>query len=235
MVIVMFLAHLVGDYILQWDALARWKSRELKGVLAHGGVVFLVTLAFSLAFNSGWWPWALAIGLTHTAIDALWLGNRLWRPGMGLPPVIRLIVDQGLHLAIIVAALAASGYLAVPSPADDLLGMVRSNRWWVYALGYAFITMPAWIAVEFGVYGLVRASSDGFSSSLNKYVGIAERGLITTCVVLGQFALVPLVALPRLIFDAPQAVAGRRVALYVVELLTSLTLAVAVGLGLRLL
>jgi hypothetical protein len=28
MVIGMFLAHLVGDYILQWDGLARWKSRE---------------------------------------------------------------------------------------------------------------------------------------------------------------------------------------------------------------
>jgi hypothetical protein len=105
----MFLAHLVGDYILQWDALARWKSRELKGVLAHGGVVMLVTLAFSLAFNPAWWPWAFAIGLTHTAVDAVWLGNRLWRPGLGLPPVIRLILDQGLHLGIIVADLAASG------------------------------------------------------------------------------------------------------------------------------
>lgn len=235
MVIGMFLAHLVGDYILQWDALALWKSKELKGVLAHGSVVFLVTLAFALAFNPGWWPWALAIGLTHTAIDALWLGNRLWRPGLGLPPVIRLIVDQALHLAIILAALAASGYLAMRSPAGGLLHVVRDNRLWVYALGYAFITMPAWIAVEFGVYGLVRASSDGFSSTLNKYAGIAERGLITTLVLLGQFALLPLVLAPRLIFAAPQAVAGRPVAPYIAELLASVTLAVAVGLGLRLL
>jgi hypothetical protein len=66
-------------------------------------------------------------------------------------------------------------------------------------------------------------------------VGILERGLITTFVLLGQFALVPLAALPRLLLDAPRTGASRRAALYVVELLTSVTLAVAVGLGLRLL
>ena len=101
MVIGMFLAHLVGDYILQWDTLARWKSKELKGVLLHGSVVLAVTLGFALWFNPSWWPWALAIGLTHTAVDALWLGNRYWRPGLGLSPVGRLLLDQTLPVAIV--------------------------------------------------------------------------------------------------------------------------------------
>jgi hypothetical protein len=29
MVATMFLAHLVGDYVLQWDGLAQWKSRPV--------------------------------------------------------------------------------------------------------------------------------------------------------------------------------------------------------------
>jgi len=53
MVIAMYLAHLVGDYVLQWDALARWKSRELKGVLAHGMIVLIVTWLLSLPFDAG--------------------------------------------------------------------------------------------------------------------------------------------------------------------------------------
>jgi hypothetical protein len=234
MVIGMFLAHLVGDYILQWDALARWKSKEIQGVLAHGGVVLLVTLAFCIVFNPAWWPWALLIGLSHTAIDALWLGNRFWRPGLGLSPVVRLIVDQTLHLGIILAVLAVSGALAAQWLAEDLSAVLQSNRLWLYLLGYAFITMPAWIAVEFTAYGLVRTASAGFSPTVNKYAGILERGVITTLVLLGQFALVPLVALPRLVVDTPKAIARRRALLYAVEVLASLILAVAVGLGLRL-
>ena len=60
MIIAMFLAHLVGDYILQWDSLALWKSRELKGVLAHGLVVTFVTFLFILPFEPTWWQrlWA---------------------------------------------------------------------------------------------------------------------------------------------------------------------------------
>lgn len=52
MVIAMYLAHLVGDFILQWDNLAQWKSRELKGVLVHGLIIFLTTWFFSLFLTS---------------------------------------------------------------------------------------------------------------------------------------------------------------------------------------
>ncbi len=51
--------------------------------------------------------------------------------------------------------------------------------------------------------------------------------------LLGQFALVPLVALPRLVFEGPQVMGTQRVTLYVAEWLASVAVAVAVGLGLR--
>ena len=55
MVIAMFLAHLVGDYILQWDSLAQWKAREFRGVVVHSLILFLVTAAFALPFQPTWW------------------------------------------------------------------------------------------------------------------------------------------------------------------------------------
>ena len=237
MVIAMYLAHLVGDYILQWDALARWKSRELKGVLAHGMIVLAVTWSLSLPFDADWWPWALVIGLTHTAVDAatLWLGKRLPLQGNGALALARYLIDQVAHFGIITLVLVGSGHLAMPSGTAGLMAELRHHRLLVLALGYTFVTLPAWILVQFTVYGLVDGSAPDFSRSANKYMGILERGLITTCVITGQFLLVPLVTLPRLILEGPQVRGSNQAVLYVTELLASVTLAVAIGLALRLL
>jgi hypothetical protein len=236
MVIAIFLAHLVSDYILQCDRLARWKSRELKGVLAHGSIVLAVTWLFSLPFDAGWWPWALCIGLTHMAVDAapLWLSRRAPTRKAGLFALARYVADQAVHIGIILTALVSSGYLAIPSLVADLAFALHSNRLLTLALGYAFITMPAWILVEYAAHGLVEGSLPDFSPPA-KYAGILERGLITTLVMTGQFALAPLVALPRLILEGSPVTSRRHTTLYVAELAASVTLAIATGLWLRLL
>ena len=235
MVIAMYLAHLVGDYVLQWDALARWKSREIKGVLAHGMIVLVVTWLLSLPFDAGWWPWALAIALTHTAVDAatLWLGKRLPLQGNGTLALARYLIDQVVHLGIITLVLVWSGHLTVPAGTADWVAELRHHRLLVLALGYTFITLPSWILVQFAVYGLVDGSAPDFSRSANKYMGILERGLITTCVMTGQFLLVPLVTLPRLLLEGPQVRGSSHATLYITELLASVALAVAIGLVLR--
>jgi hypothetical protein len=235
MVIAMFLAHLVGDYVLQWDGLARWKSRALKGVLAHGMIVGCVTWLFALPFNSSWWPWVLVISLTHTAVDAapLWLGKRVPLQGDGALALARFLIDQAVHVCVILTVLVWSGYLAVPSLAVDLVSELHHNRLLALVLGYAFITMPAWVLVQFTVYGLISRSVPDFSQTADKYVSILERGLITTFVITGQFMLVPVVTLPRLVFEGPQVMGSRQAMPYVAELLASVALAVAIGLALR--
>ena len=106
MIIAMLLAHLVGDFILQWDSLARAKSESLKGVLFHGLIVSAVTLIFALAFDPNWWPWALFIGVTHTFLDAIPAGFRRWLPTQhNLFPLTRLAIDQLAHISIIGLAL----------------------------------------------------------------------------------------------------------------------------------
>ncbi len=222
MVIAMFLSHLIGDYVLQWDSLARWKSRELKGVLVHGGVVLAVTWLLSLPFDTTWWPWVLFIGLTHTTVDAT-----RQRLGSHFPALPLFLLDQTVHLSLIAFALAKSGYLA------DLAPTLHADRALIFVLGYTFLTMPAWIVVEFVVYGLLKGTAPDFAHVPNKYVSSLERGLMMTFVVLGQFMLVPLVTLPRLVVEGTQVAGSPRATLYVTELLASVALAVAIGLGLR--
>jgi len=223
--------------MLQWDGLARWKSRELKGVLVHGLIVLLVTGVFSLPFDMNWWPWVLLIGLSHTVIDAipLWLGRRVPLQADGTLALARFLVDQTLHLGVIIMVLTASGYVTPSVLAADLAATLHRQRELAYLLGYTFITMPAWVLTRFAIYGLVKGATPDFSQADNKYVGILERGLITTFVVTGQFGLVPVVSLPRLILEAPQVRASQQAMAYVAELLASMTVAVAIGLLLRML
>lgn len=227
MVIAMFLAHLVGDYVLQWDRLAGWKSRELKGVLAHGLVVWVVTAIFALPFTPYWWSGVLVIGVAHIIIDASQL---YYKPP--LPPLVRFLLDQLAHFLIILLALTWSGYLNLPILLGNLTQWLESEQLWAYLLGYTFLTMPTWILLKFLAYGLLRGEAPVFPDGTGKYIGSLERILITTFVALGQFVLVPVVVLPRLAMEWPKIGRSERAPTYIVELLAGVGLSIMIGLAL---
>jgi len=245
MVLAMLLAHLVGDYILQWDSLSRWKSEAFGGVLVHGFIVTAVTLLFALPFDPSWWPWALFIGVTHTIIDGIELPirRRLTEQDSGQAALALFIADQVAHLTIILLALIWSGYLKAPALLEGLASASSENPLLTFVVAYAFLTMPAWIITKFFVHGLVDDSAPDFSLTFNnKYFGMLERGLIATLILFGQFLLVPVVALPRIILQwshskktsATDPESARKLNfLYIAEVLTSIALAIAIGLGLR--
>lgn len=159
----MILAHLVGDYILQWNQLAQWKSRELKGVAVHCLIVLAVTWLFSLPFDPHWWPWVLFIGGLHFVIDA---GQLLWQPR--LAPLARFTLDQAAHFGVILLALVAGGAVDVSRTAFILLTFLQDEQQLLYLLGYAFVTMPAWVVVKFVAYGLVNGSGPNSVSDSNR-------------------------------------------------------------------
>ena len=228
MVISMYLAHLVGDYILQWDSLAAWKSRNIQGVAAHCLIVSFVTLLFALPFNPFWWQGVLFISVAHFLIDAVQLYIK-----PPIPALARFTLDQIAHFIVITLALGWSGYLNLNHAVASFAGLVQSERVLLLLLGYAFITMPAWVVVKFAAYGLVAGAPPRFPGETNKYIGILERVLMTTFVMMGQFLLVPLVAMPRLALEWPDVPQREGTAVYVAELLASICLAVATGLVLR--
>lgn len=250
MILAMLLAHLFGDYILQWDNLSLWKSKRLSGVLLHGLIVLTVTLLFAILIEPTWWPWAFVIGLTHTLIDALELPirRRMTERQTGKGALLLFVVDQTAHLTIIALALIWSGYLDAPNFTAGFIAATADNRLLTVALGYAFLTMPAWILIRFIICGLMNGTAPDFSLPLGgKYLSMLERGLILTFILFGQFLLIPLATLPRLLLESSRAVAqaadggdagirrvvGRYNLLYAAELLVSVGLAVAIGLALR--
>lgn len=230
MIQALFFAHLLGDYVFQTDSLAAWKSRSIWGVIVHGSIVTLFTWLCSTLISPRWWPYALLIGGTHIVIDFGRTQFKKIGPGTTL---FLFLTDQALHALVIVWTVRWTGWLA-PHPAETALGawLLQDNRL-PFLIGYSLLSAPAWVLVYFVVKGTGAENKSLPGRPGERYVGMIERGLIATFVLLGQYLLVPLVLTPRLALDGRHYQAETERIGYLSELLVSAALAVLVGLILR--
>jgi len=226
----MFLAHLLGDYVLQTDSLARWKSRSMRGLLVHGMVVTFSLWICSLPFAPDWWSYALGLGIIHTLIDIVRVKIGQVEPTAAL---ILFLTDQAIHALTIALVLAWSGWLT-PRPAETTFGVwLQTSHRLTFIVSYVLLTMPAWVSVHFLVRGMGAESTSLPGRPGEKYLCMIERSLIATLVLVGQFFLIPLVVTPRLVLDGRNGRVETEQIGYVSELLISVSLAVAVGLFLK--
>jgi hypothetical protein len=230
MVQAMILAHLLGDYVLQNDSLARWKSRSVRGVLVHGALVTFSLWLCSFPFAPSWWPYALCLGALHTLIDIVRVKIGPVKPATAL---FLFLTDQATHALTIAVALAWSGWLE-PHPAETAFGLwLQTGHRLTFITGYVLLTMPTWVSLHFLVRGMGGGSTSLPGRPGEKYLGMIERGLIATFVLVGQFPLIPLVVAPRVALDGRNGRLEAEQTGYVSELLISIGLAVAVGLFLK--
>jgi len=234
MLYVIILAHLLGDYLFQWGFIARWKARALLGVLAHGSIVTVTTLACAALVDASWWPYALLIGLIHTVIDLV--RARFLRTSNPPWELTWYLLDQLAHLTIIVLVVTwsdAPSQLA-PTGAAKLL---TDSRVLAYAIGYLLLLNPAWVLCRFMVRGVWGPTAAPHLGQGKKYGPMVERLLIASLVLAGHFHLSPLVLLPRRL--SAIRVQGDRIGILVrpadhwAETILSVLLAVTVGLVLR--
>lgn len=236
MLYLMLLAHLLGDYLFQWNSIARWKARSLAGVLVHGGIVTLTTLVCAVVVTSSWWPYALLIGLTHTLIDLV--RTQLLRPKHPAWELTGYLGDQLAHLAVIALVVTWSG-LGLWADRTGALRPLADRRVLIYALGYVLLLNPSWVLLRFAVRGVWGPDASPILEEGQKYGPMVERVVIATCVLTGRFYLAPLVLLPRRLTSIRMQ--GRGVGLSVrstghwAETVLSVVLAVVVGLALRML
>jgi hypothetical protein len=194
MIALLILAHILGDYLLQTDLIARWKARSLWGVLAHGGIVTGVTLLCTGVVAPAWLPYALLVGLSHTAIDVV--KARVLTTQQPALSLILLLLDQTAHGAVIVVLARATG--APTLAALRARGVVLADPTLLsFTIGYLLLLNPTWVLLRFVVRGIWGADAAPHLGAGEKYAPMVERALIATCVLLGQFALAPVVLLPR--------------------------------------
>ncbi len=234
MIFAMIFAHLAGDYLLQWDSLAAWKSRDVRGVAVHSLIVTLVTLILANWVDSRWWPWALFIGVAHLGIDTARFCLQRRLPRRGLFSLGAFCLDQTAHGAVMALALFRSGVMPLSLFSAEWLSWLQHHALGLTLLTYLFISLPAWVLIEFLSYGLAQGSEPNFAEAAQgKFVGILERGLMLTSVWQGYALLMPLVVLPRLLIEHSAARPLDVQRLTVTRILVSMSLTLLAGLALQ--
>jgi hypothetical protein len=195
MMTVLLLAHLLGDYVFQCNKLALWKARSIWGVLAHGGIVTATTLACAALTAPAWWPYALLIGLIHILIDVgraqfLRTSDTAWE-------LTWYLLDQLAHLSVIGGVFHLARKSGAPAMTTGAARALADPRILFYVLGYLALLNPAWVLIRLVVRGVWGPRAAPHLGGGEKVGPMVERVSIATCILLGQFFLVPLVLLPR--------------------------------------
>ncbi len=139
--LILVLAHLVGDYLLQWRRLAEDKEAgELLALLLH---CLLYALAMNIVFRCAPWnraliTWAI-LSVSHGLIDFLRVrADRKWsspRAKLG-----SFCLDQLLHLGLIVLCWA----LFLRGQRTEILVRLSLQPWFRPVLRYALLLGVIW-------------------------------------------------------------------------------------------
>jgi len=171
----LLLAHFIGDFIFQSDKWVahkfqyRHKSKYLYfHSLLHG------LLSWLLVFRLQFWPYVIAIIISHFLIDWMKLSfqkkenQKAW-----------FFIDQILHLAILVVitwAYLDMWHFTIPP---------FTLQFWMILVGVTFLTTPSSILIKMMIstWTPVVGANDDSLQNAGKYIGILERLLIFTFIL----------------------------------------------------
>lgn len=187
----LFLAHILGDFILQPQSWVedkekrKWKSGWL---YVHVSVHFILILL--VLWDLSFWKEALFIAAAHLMIDLLKLSRqvkdtqRFW-----------FFTDQVLHLFVLLLVwLYAEGGIEIQPLPDKL---------WIIFTGGLFLTSPvSYLIQEFMSRWNYQISTDDKDSLPNagKYIGILERLFIYTAMLTGHLQVIGFLIAAKSVF-----------------------------------
>lgn len=214
--LLLLLAHFLGDFVLQPNSWVKSKLEKgvlstgfLKHILTHGILLFLV----GLVLNSFWIP-LLIVFISHIIIDALKI-LFLKKQDDDQFRLHAFIIDQILHLLIIflVYFSTSSGQEWERFFQSDILLLI---------LGYLFLTSPTSAIIRELLLPYtkeIEANQDQFLNFSEKefcdekqmnihkslkngghYIGILERILVFTFILIGQWAAVGFLITAKSVF-----------------------------------
>ena len=128
----LLLAHLFADFPLQTDALARYKSKHLMGVVLHV-MIYMVVTSLMISDVKRYWPLLASLGIAHFLIDVA-------KPYLckHLAENRAFVLDQCLHMVTMLGAAAIAQWWWDPAPRGAV-----PDPWLPYALLAA--SLPAFI------------------------------------------------------------------------------------------
>lgn len=188
----LFLAHLIGDFLLQptkWVIHKEANRIKSKYLYAHAAVHFVVTML--LLWDLEYWLIALVISLSHFAIDVLKLYVTPYFKNKSVP----FFIDQALHLLVLYSC-AFYGDLY-----NQIIELYQTIDW-ALITAIVFVSFPGAIIMA----KLLEKMSDQIPidhkslPNAGKYIGILERLFVLLFIILGRWEAIGLLITAKSVF-----------------------------------
>ncbi|MGG5207577.1 DUF3307 domain-containing protein [Chryseobacterium sp. MIQD13] len=222
----LILAHLLGDFILQPNSwVADKERRKLKSPYLYLHVLIHTVLSFIFLWNTDLWWVSLLVGGTHLIIDASKLffqtikTKKRW-----------FFIDQMLHILVIAGI---SFYFK-----EFSFGFLQNQEFLKILMAALFLTTPASIFIKILLSSWTPVPETQSSlqteslSSAGKYIGILERLLVFTFIMVNHWEGVGFMVAAKSVFrfsDLAQAKQRKLTEYVLIGTLLSFGMAVLTG------
>ncbi|MCY1661834.1 DUF3307 domain-containing protein [Chryseobacterium sp. SL1] len=222
----LILAHLFGDFILQPNSwVAEKESKKLKSRYLYLHVLIHTILSFIFLWNTQLWWAAVLVGFSHFIIDAAKLSFQTAKSKKSW-----FFIDQALHIAVIAGV---SFYFN-----EFNFDFLKNQETLKIIMAALFLTTPAsiFIKILLSSWTPVPETQNNIQteslSSAGKYIGILERLLVFTFIVVNHWEGVGFMVAAKSVFrfsDLAQAKQRKLTEYVLIGTLLSFGMAVLTG------
>lgn len=222
----LILAHLFGDFILQPNSwVAEKESKKLKSRYLYFHVLIHTILSFIFLWNTELWWVAVLVGFSHFIIDAAKLSFQTAKSKKSW-----FFIDQALHIAVIAGI---SFYFN-----EFNFEFLKDKEILKILMAALFLTTPAsiFIKILLSSWTPVPETQNNIQteslSSAGKYIGILERLLVFTFIVVNHWEGVGFMVAAKSVFrfsDLAQAKQRKLTEYVLIGTLLSFGMAVLTG------
>ncbi len=161
----LFLAHLLGDYLLQPDWIV-FNKRRIWALGLHAAIHFAAMFLLVGIYYEDAWPKLLILAFIHLIMD--WMKESLTKLS-DINSAITYVIDQMIHIVIL-------GVVAIWIEGDLALAFTSTGvQWLIYASGY-LLTTYVWYITERIVF-----NKDG--TYLPEIIGASWSRMITRAIL----------------------------------------------------
>ncbi|WP_297702684.1 DUF3307 domain-containing protein [uncultured Eudoraea sp.] len=188
----LFLAHIIGDFLLQPK---RWVIQKEVKKAASGFLYLHILIHFLLIilllWNIEYWKIALIIALSHYVIDLL----KIYATPLFKNKRIPFFIDQFLHIGVLYTCAYYSNLM------DHTITLIQQIDW-ALLTAIVFVTYPAAIIMSILLEKMSNQINLDHKSLPNagKYIGIIERLFVLIFIIMGRWEAIGLLITAKSVF-----------------------------------
>lgn len=188
-------AHFIADFIFQPNAWLKERSERginSKYLYLHIIIIFILTFLAAWSFSFLWG--VLVITISHYLID-------ITKSYIKKDTTAIFIADQSIHIIIILMCWAA--YTSqCSSLKNDLVILFNNAKLWLFFSAYLFVSVPSSVLINKFTSKWtndINGSGDSLKNA-GKWIGVIERVLILTFIMLNRFEAIGFLIAAKSVF-----------------------------------